>query len=38
MLARAAAAAAREARPDAAQHLADLVQSLMRAAAPLESR
>jgi UDP-N-acetylglucosamine--N-acetylmuramyl-(pentapeptide) pyrophosphoryl-undecaprenol N-acetylglucosamine transferase len=38
MLARAAAAAAREARPDAAQHLADLVRSLMRAAAPLESR
>jgi UDP-N-acetylglucosamine--N-acetylmuramyl-(pentapeptide) pyrophosphoryl-undecaprenol N-acetylglucosamine transferase len=38
MLARAAAAAAREARPDAARHLADLVQSLMRAAAPLESR
>jgi UDP-N-acetylglucosamine--N-acetylmuramyl-(pentapeptide) pyrophosphoryl-undecaprenol N-acetylglucosamine transferase len=38
VLARAAAAAAREARPDAARRLADLVQSLMRAAAPLESR
>lgn len=38
VLARAAAAAAKEARPDAARHLADLVQSLVRAAAPLESR
>lgn len=38
VLARAAAAAAREARPDAARRLADLVQSLMRAAAPVESR
>jgi UDP-N-acetylglucosamine--N-acetylmuramyl-(pentapeptide) pyrophosphoryl-undecaprenol N-acetylglucosamine transferase len=37
VLARAAAAAAKEARPDAARRLADLVQSLMRAAAPLES-
>lgn len=38
VLARAAAAAAQEARPDAARRLADLVQSLIRAAAPLESR
>lgn len=38
VLARAAAAAAREARPDAARRLADLVLSLMRADAPAESR
>jgi UDP-N-acetylglucosamine--N-acetylmuramyl-(pentapeptide) pyrophosphoryl-undecaprenol N-acetylglucosamine transferase len=38
VLARAAAAAAKEARPDAARRLADLVQSLMRADALPESR
>jgi UDP-N-acetylglucosamine--N-acetylmuramyl-(pentapeptide) pyrophosphoryl-undecaprenol N-acetylglucosamine transferase len=39
VLARAAMAAAKEARPDAARRLADLVQSLVaRAAAPTESR
>lgn len=38
VLARAAAAAAKEAHPGAARRLADLVQSLIRAAAPLESR
>jgi UDP-N-acetylglucosamine--N-acetylmuramyl-(pentapeptide) pyrophosphoryl-undecaprenol N-acetylglucosamine transferase len=38
VLARAAAAAAKEAHPEAARRLADLVQSLMRATAPMESR
>ena len=38
VLTRAAAAAAKEARPDAARRLADLVQSLMRADALPESR
>ncbi len=38
VLARAATAAAKEARPDAARRLADLVQSLMRAEALPESR
>jgi UDP-N-acetylglucosamine:LPS N-acetylglucosamine transferase len=38
VLLRAAAAAAKEARPDAARRLADLIQSLIRAAAPVESR
>lgn len=38
VLARAAAAAGREAHPEAARRLADLVQSLIAAAAPLESR
>jgi UDP-N-acetylglucosamine--N-acetylmuramyl-(pentapeptide) pyrophosphoryl-undecaprenol N-acetylglucosamine transferase len=37
VLLRAAAAAAKEARPDAARRLADLIQSLIRAAAPVES-
>ncbi|MGG5821543.1 undecaprenyldiphospho-muramoylpentapeptide beta-N-acetylglucosaminyltransferase [Falsiroseomonas sp. HW251] len=37
-LARAAAAAGREAHPEAARRLADLVQTLIAAAAPLESR
>jgi UDP-N-acetylglucosamine--N-acetylmuramyl-(pentapeptide) pyrophosphoryl-undecaprenol N-acetylglucosamine transferase len=38
VLARAAAAAAKEAHPEAARRLADLVQALVRQAAPLESR
>jgi UDP-N-acetylglucosamine--N-acetylmuramyl-(pentapeptide) pyrophosphoryl-undecaprenol N-acetylglucosamine transferase len=38
VLARAAAAAAKEAHPGAARRLADLIQSLIRAAAPVESR
>jgi len=37
VLARAAAAASREAHPEAARRLADLVQNLIRAAAPQES-
>jgi UDP-N-acetylglucosamine--N-acetylmuramyl-(pentapeptide) pyrophosphoryl-undecaprenol N-acetylglucosamine transferase len=38
VLARAAAAAAKEAHPEAARRLADLVLALVRQAAPLESR
>jgi hypothetical protein len=38
VLARAAAAAAREAHPEAARRLADMVQTLVRAAATVESR
>ncbi|HEV7265370.1 MAG TPA: UDP-N-acetylglucosamine--N-acetylmuramyl-(pentapeptide) pyrophosphoryl-undecaprenol N-acetylglucosamine transferase [Falsiroseomonas sp.] len=38
VLARAAAAAAKQAHPEAARRLADLVQSLIRADAPTESR
>ena len=37
VLARAAAAAGREAHPEAARRLADMVQNLIRAASPLES-